>query len=327
MILILSSQEDEHIPYVTRKLGPLGAKYTWFDPADFPSRAEVLVSYERTGLVRHVLRHSNWELDLSTVTAVWDRRPLLPETPPEVKDEHRQWVSDENAFFVSGLWDLLNCLWVPGKRRDWQGAIEKTLPLALAAQLGFSIPRTLVTNSPEEFLRFYSECRGQLVTKARQSRVIRDGERHAAFTRPIRRRDAGNYRTIRYAPATFQEYVPKRVELRVTVVGSEVFAAEIQSQANRSTRHDWRHYDLEHTPHLPHALPAHIETLCVRLVRAIHLCFGAIDMIVTPDNEYVFLEINPNGQWAWIEDLTGLPISNAIADLLVHGTAALATGT
>jgi glutathione synthase/RimK-type ligase-like ATP-grasp enzyme len=326
MILILSTQEDEHIAYVTRKLGALGAKYLWFDPADFPSEVEVLVSYERTGLVRNVLRHSSWELDLSTVTAVWDRRPRLPEAAPEVNDEHRKWVSDNNAYFIAGLWDLLDCLWVPGKRRAWQGAIEKTFPLALAAQLGFTIPRTLVTNSPEELLRFYSECSGNLVTKARQGKVFRNGESHAAFTQPIRRRDMANYRTIRYAPVTFQEYVPKRVELRVTVVGSQVFAAEIQSQANRSTRHDWRHYDLDHTPHAPHSLPANIEILCVRLVRALRLCFGAIDMIMTPDGEYIFLEINPNGQWAWIEDLTGLPISNAIAELLAHGTVGPAQG-
>jgi len=322
MILILSALEDEHVAYVTRKLDMLGRNYQWFDPANFPSQAEVLVSYEHSGLIRRILRYSNWELNLGTVTAVWDRRPHLPEAAPELKDEHRKWVSETSSYFLDGLWETLDCRWVPGRRHDWQAAIEKTLPLDLAAQLGFNIPRTLVTNNPEEFLKFYSDCHGHVVSKAQRGGIRRNGERYETFTRVVQRRDAANYRSIRYAPVVFQEYVPKQVELRVTIVGSQVFAAEIQSQTNRVTRHDWRHYNLDHTPHFPHSLPVDIEVLCLRLVRALSLCFGAIDMILTPKGEYVFLEINPNGQWAWIEDLTNMPISSAIADLLTQDTIA-----
>jgi glutathione synthase/RimK-type ligase-like ATP-grasp enzyme len=114
----------------------------------------------------------------------------------------------------------------------------------------------------------------------------------------------------------FQQYVPKRVELRVTVVGRRVFAAEIDSQASRSTRHDWRHYDDPNVQYRIHTLPPEMARACVRLVEALGLSFGAIDLIQTPEGKYVFLEINPNGQWGWIEDLTGLPISDAIADWL-----------
>lgn len=118
-----------------------------------------------------------------------------------------------------------------------------------------------------------------------------------------------------------QEYISKRVELRVTVVGSRVFAAEIHSQVNSSTKHDWRRYDLDRTPHMRHPLPPSVEACCVQLVQTLRLNFGAIDMIVTPSGEYVFLEINGNGQWGWIEDLTGLPIADAIVELLVAGEA------
>jgi glutathione synthase/RimK-type ligase-like ATP-grasp enzyme len=111
--------------------------------------------------------------------------------------------------------------------------------------------------------------------------------------------------------------VPKRFELRVTVVGEQVFAAEIHSQQTNRTRVDWRRYDLSHTPHLPHALPEHVQVKCVELVRRLGLCYGAIDLILTPDGRYVFLEINPSGQYMWIEERTGLPISEAVANLLV----------
>jgi glutathione synthase/RimK-type ligase-like ATP-grasp enzyme len=113
--------------------------------------------------------------------------------------------------------------------------------------------------------------------------------------------------------------VPKRVELRITVVGDQVFAAEIHSQKAKRTRIDWRRYDLAHTPHYPHTLPDEVRRSCVELVRRLGLCYGAIDMVLTPDGRYVFLEINPNGQFLWIEQLTGMPISDAICDLLASG--------
>jgi glutathione synthase/RimK-type ligase-like ATP-grasp enzyme len=157
------------------------------------------------------------------------------------------------------------------------------------------------------------------VTKSLTPHVRRNGEKYHPHTYPVRRRDLARYRAVRHEPLIIQEYVPKRVELRITVVDSQVFAAEIHSQASARTQHDWRHYDNERTPYVPHALPAAIAALCVRLVRVMGLCYGAIDMVLTPEGEYVFLEINPNGQWAWVEGLTGLPIADAITELLVRG--------
>ena len=119
-------------------------------------------------------------------------------------------------------------------------------------------------------------------------------------------------------PCVFQEYIPKDIEIRATVVGEQVFAAEIHSQTSQRTKHDWRRYDLENTLHKPHELPIEVRGACVGITRHYGLEFGAIDLILTPEKKYVFLEINPNGQWAWIEVLTGLPISDAIAQSLAN---------
>src|SRR5439155_11640005 len=85
------------------------------------------------------------------------------------------------------------------------------------------------------------------------------------------------------------------------------------------TKYDWRRYDLEQTPHLPHQLPDDVAQRCVALTERLGVRYGAVDLILTPDGRYVFLEINPNGQYLWIEELTGLPISDAIRDLLMQG--------
>ena len=121
------------------------------------------------------------------------------------------------------------------------------------------------------------------------------------------------------APGIFQEYVPKRVETRITIVGDEVFASEIDSQSNPATIHDWRR-DFANTRYRTHELPVAVAKKCLDFVRMLNLKFGALDFVIRPDGAYVFLEINPNGQWLWIENLTGLPIGNAIATLLTRRT-------
>lgn len=328
MILILSEDTDPHVTYVTPLLEASGAEYLWFDPARFPADAEILLSFDQPGRVRTVLRYGGRDVDLSRVTAVWSRRPKPPVPAPEITgDRQRRWVTREGQELLTGMWQSLDCLWVPGKRRDSDMGYNKPHHLALAARLGFHVPRTLMTNSPDAFLKFYAECEGRIVAKVMlDPRVWRDEEEHVFFTQVIRRRDMISYRAIRYAPVIVQEYIPKQVELRITVVGARVFTAEIHSQASRATRHDWRHYDIDRTPHRPHRLPPDIEALCLTLVQALGLCFGAIDMILTPEGKYVFVEINSNGQWAWIQDLTGLPIAEAIADLLVAGASAANRG-
>jgi glutathione synthase/RimK-type ligase-like ATP-grasp enzyme len=171
----------------------------------------------------------------------------------------------------------------------------------------------------------FSKFQGAAITKVLSNPVVPRSadadEEWSAFTRPIRRRDLAYHRTIRYAPVIIQEYVPKLLEVRATVVGSQVFAAAIHSQRSHRTRHDWRHYDFDRTPHEAHALPDRVSQLCIDLVQSLNLNFGAIDLVLTPDDEYVFLEINPSGQWLWIQELTELPIGEAIADLLMAGTA------
>jgi hypothetical protein len=122
---------------------------------------------------------------------------------------------------------------------------------------------------------------------------------------------------VRYCPVTVQPYVDKRVELRVTVVGDRVFPVALDSQWTNHTRHDWRRGDHHHGRYAIHDLPPDHAQRCVELVRRLGLCFGAIDLILTPDGRYVFLEINPNGAWLWMQRTTGLPIGAAICDVLM----------
>ena len=119
------------------------------------------------------------------------------------------------------------------------------------------------------------------------------------------------------SPCLFQEYIPKDHELRVYVIGNEVYACKIESQTSKKTKVDWRNYDLSNTPHLPIEIIQETKQKCIKLVESLGLNMGALDLIVTPDGETVFLECNSEGSWLWIEELSGLPITEAVCRFLL----------
>ena len=318
-ILILSNADDAHVPPVARKLDARGERYLRLDPASFPADAAATVAYGPNGIERRTLRHADGVLDLSDVKSVWLRRPGRPGTGADPR--YRDWSLETWSQFLQGLWATMDCLWLPGDVAAQRAAERKVSQLALAARLGWRIPRTVTTSEPREVLDFYEACGGRIIAKAAVPHELkgRGGEEREPYTRPVRRRDLISLGALRHAPVTFQEYVAKRAELRVTVVGERVFAAEIDSQASARTQHDWRHYDNDRARYSVHALPPAVAARCVTVTRALGLCYGAIDLILTPGGEYVFLEINSNGQWVWVEELTKLPIAEAIAGLLAAG--------
>jgi hypothetical protein len=318
MILILTQLCDPHADRVEAGLRARGADVFRLDHAEFPGHVTVEASIGNNG-PRTVLHSSQGTLDLEQVTAVWHRRPQPPAPAADHLDENAQaYVAEECRTFLDGLWQSLDCFKMPGEKFLFRAAESKLCQLRLAAQLGVDIPPTLITNSPQKLREFYREQGGCIISKLASGAFHRSEVAHSSFryTELVSPRDLTHSRSIRHAPMIFQGYVPKKVELRVTVVGNQVFAAEIHSQSTNHTRHDWRRYDHGNTPIAPHDLPQRYRDFCVSYVRRLGLHYGAIDMILTPDGRYVFIEINPNGQYLWIENESGLPITEAVCDLL-----------
>lgn len=320
MLLVISEEADNHLPFLLPRLEERGIEYFCFDTAAFPSEIELEVGLDARGQLRGKLHGRAGSLDLARITAVWNRRPAPPTAAAAViEPTHRAYAELQSRSLLDGLWELLDCRWLPARPAIDKRANTKLVNLAHAARLGFALSETLMTNHPPAFLDFYHACGGDLIAKQFAYRDLkRDGQPYSyqVYTNQVRRRDLANLQSIRYAPAIFQRYVNKRVELRVTVVGDRVFAAAIDSQSSRSTQHDCRRYDDPSVAYDVHQLPADVAERCVRLVRSLELSYGAIDLILTPDGEYIFLELNANGQWAGIEERTGLPIADAIIDWL-----------
>jgi hypothetical protein len=324
MILILTEPDDPHANRVAAALGRRGARFFRFDFAEYPARASL--SIELAGGRKRVLLSRGGEtLDLAQCTAAWLRRPSKPTTRGRIAHPTLSgYAVNECVQVLQDVWNTLDVAWLPGPMHAIRRADCKQLQLELAMKLGMEIPPTLITDDPDRFLEFYREHDGNLIDKLPSTVMpasLNAGRELMRFTQAVSTRDVGYARRLRHSPMLFQANVAKKFELRITVVGPNVLAAEIHSQSTRRTTVDWRHYDWGHTPYRPHRLPERVRRACLAMVERLGLRFGAIDMIVTPDDRYVFLEINPNGQWMWIEEETGLPISDAICDVLVDPSA------
>ena len=321
MILILTEAKDISADVVEAKLRARGEQILRFDWADFPARASLSVKW--SGADKQVLlRIDGSQVDLCSCKSGWLRWPGRLQVSSDIEaPSPRSHVEEDWVRVLQDTCNMLDTRWLPGTITAIRHAGNKQLQLELAAELGFEIPPTLLTNDPEEFLEFHRRHNGDLIDKLPTTALMvsqrADGE-FTCFTQPVPTRDVGYARRLRHSPMLFQRTIAKKFELRITVVDEEVLAAEIHSQATTRTQLDWRRHDVGHTPYRAHSLPDDVSERCLRLTRRLGLRFGAVDMIVTPEGRYVFLEINPNGQWKWIEDQSGLPVSDAICDALAR---------
>jgi glutathione synthase/RimK-type ligase-like ATP-grasp enzyme len=227
----------------------------------------------------------------------------------------RKYCYDELDAFYNNLWlTLLPQKWMSHPQHVYR-AENKLLQLNIAQQLGLRIPDTLVTGNPKAIRRFYSENNSNVIIKPiSESRFLNeDSNQQLIFTNKLKESDLNVLEERVPLPSIFQENIEKEVELRITIVGTDCFSASINSQVDPETKIDWRKKKLKFEST---EIPNGIAAKCVSLVKALKLSFGAIDMIKTPSGEYVFLEINPNGQWVWIEQDTGLPISDSLIKFL-----------
>lgn len=323
MILVLSSHSDIHANRVESVLRARGAPFVRFDRAEYPSEAAISLRMEHGTHVRRI-RRARGDIDLEQITTVWHRRPGWPTPFADLSHEWmKRCIEEDAAPLFSDIWDSFDCPQIPAPRPVYRRAEGKLTNLMLAERLGFAIPPTLVSNDPREVRDFVRSHDGHVISKVTGQTLNNKflAPDHLRLTDAMTHRDMGYIDSVRHMAMIFQAYVPKQVELRVTVVGDEVFAAEIHSQATQHTRHDWRRYDHGNTPMARHALPDVEVRRCIELTRRLGLRYGTIDYVVTPDGEYVFLEINSNGQFLWVEELTGLPIAAAVADLLVAASA------
>ena len=250
--------------------------------------------------------------------SIWYRRFRSPASPPKCDESLHKYVVNEafatfrgiiTAHFGGNRWMSL-----PAKI---EAAELKPYQLQVARKLGFSIPSTLISSDPIAIKDFFLNHEGDVIAKPVRSGYIEVANgSFGMYTRKLTTEDIQFLEMALPCPIIVQKEIPKEFDIRVTVVGRKIFAVAIDSQTDPEAQIDWRRTENPDLPHQIHKLPVRLKNLIISLIHELDLSFAAIDLILTPEGEYFFLEVNPSGQWLWVEDKTGLPISDAVADWL-----------
>lgn len=315
MILIVTSKTDITSDFVINRLIQRQVKYYRFNTEDISHNTSINVDPINNDCSFIFDKHKHHKFYLNDFKSIYYRRPLVPRKFDNINEKHVNFAIMESMQALKCLLNFINCFWVSNPYKLVL-AEDKISQLRIAKQLGFAVSPTLLSNEPQVIKSFIDENNRNVVIKPIRSGLV--DRNNVVFTQYVTAKNISDDQ-VASLPSIYQVYVPKQYDIRVTVIGNQLFAMEIHSQDHQSSRIDWRQGQIVNMKQCRHNLPESIKSLCLSLVRHYGLEFGAIDLILTPDGNYFFLEINPNGQWAWVENRTGYKMTDTLIDLLLKG--------
>ncbi|WP_336688657.1 MULTISPECIES: MvdC/MvdD family ATP grasp protein [unclassified Chryseobacterium] len=315
MILILTDKNDIHADVLIKKLNSENSKYFRFNLDTF-SLEKTFVNYDGN---EWIIFTNNEHINLKDVHCVWNRRTFVQLMLDEQNGTHEFniWKNEWNKTLLGIYYHLKDKKWL-NYYRDNHKAENKYLQLDLAKNLGFTIPDFILSNKKESLISFAKKHKKIVLKLMNQDFYKIDKNKFMGFyVNIISEEDLSKFSDFEENPIFLQKYIDKLYEVRYTVVNEEHFVCKIDSQKSEISNIDWRRYDIANTPHSIINPPEIIRDKVNQFMKHLNLKFGALDFIVDKNNNWHLLEINPSGQYLWIEDLTGLRITDAIKKYLI----------
>ena len=311
-VVILAPSDDLHAQCVARELEKnRGTAAIVLDAAGFPMTWALAIETDSSGRLRVLVESTERTLDLSAVTGVWWRRPRRHFISEEIVDERvKQFCLDESrALFEGWIYALGDRVINPLHAE--MAANQKPLQIYAAQRVGLQVPHTLFSNCPARVQDFAQRLNQPVVFK-----TFTTLNWHMCETREMMRQMYKELPSLQHAPAIFQEKIDKKADIRVTIVDTNVFSVLVHTD-HPGAQLDWR-LDVAATVS-PFELPFDQRERLLALMSTLGLRYGAIDLALDRDGNYVFFEVNPGGQYLWIEIHAGQPISAALAAALSNG--------
>ena len=310
-VLILASRFDLSCDYVVAQLRRKGVSYFRLNSEDFDRFAIEFVP--DSAMVSLSTSDLYVQLEPETLESIYFRRGVYPrESFTSEHSANEQLSRSHRSTFMRSFMVFESCRWVNHPAATYK-AEHKAVQISTARAIGFDIPRTVITNDAAGILRAAQGAPTVAVKGLDTVLVWEDGLETFGYTSLVDT-SLAKHSYLSSAPLIAQEALEDKLDLRVTVVGDQVFCASV-SHAGDSIQGDWR---LKKTgaEFRPFDLPPSVAKRCVQLTESLGLVFGAIDLALQHE-KYFFLEINPTGEWAWLVDQSNLPIDGAIADALL----------
>ncbi|MFF4223164.1 ATP-grasp ribosomal peptide maturase [Streptomyces abikoensis] len=310
-VMVVTEADDQTADMVITELNRRNAPVIRFNPADIGEDLMVSARFgtcpaSPAGQVRTPTRAA----DLEGVRSVYWRRPTWPGFEHLDEPDARFAAAQVRHGLGGTLYALPGCLYVNHPLKNFEAEF-KPLQLATAQRLGLPVPPTLVTNDLDA-ARAFIGAHDQVVYKVLRWTPYRRGDEGlTTWTEPVTADELDE--SIKVTPHLFQARVDKVADVRVVVVGMNVFAVRIDSGLL-----DWR-ADYDALSYSVIGLPSALEKKLLAFLDRFRLASGSFDLCIDRKGDFHWLELNPNGQWGWLEDQTGLELSAAFADLLTQG--------
>jgi glutathione synthase/RimK-type ligase-like ATP-grasp enzyme len=264
-------------------------------------------------------------LDLSEVKAVWYRKIWHLDAPEELDEDFLAIYRQEyNTVWQLLVDELKDRPWINDFHQAQYVIDRKMYQLQKARAAGLVVPDTLFTSDEQAVRDFYHRHNGQVIMKLHGGLQRNMHGRGAFFPATfLQETDLAGLQSLIYCPMIFQQTINKAYELRVVYVAGLFFTGRIDTAVvasqyeDGSVTTDWRTHtgaSQWQSYELPNGLKEKLHTL----MHSLQLSFGAIDIIREPDGEYVFLEVNPQGEWGMLQRDLHYPIAETIADTLIR---------
>lgn len=297
-ILIITCSYDKTIDYIIEK-NKYRANFFRFN-------VDLFADYGIT------ISNSYWEISYrnntinsNTTLSIYYRKPTFPDTS-DFAPEYRRIINSDILAIIDGLANSFSGV-VLTKPYLLRQAENKIFQLIYAKSHSILMPKSFIGNNDH-----WKCINDQRIIKPISVGKIETSSGIAIIQTNLMHEN-DSYDSPELTPVYIQEYIKKSFEVRITVVDDDFFAVKIVSD----NMIDWRAGNNNQYEIID--IPIEIKKCIKMMMKDFQLRFGAIDYIVDIDGKWYFLEINPNGQWQWLECILGLSISDSIMNMLLGG--------
>ena len=320
MLLLFSSTNERFTSLIEEHLGE--DRLFKFN-LDANALKETFVSIRETDLV---IEQQNRVIHLPDISGVWIKRQSVLITSEEEQTfcgfedycNYKIWKDEWNSI-IKQIIAHLKFLGVPffDEADSILKAEKKILQLDVARAVGFPTPSTIVSNCKSDIQNFLSRHNDEGIIKLSTQPTFNEQKNvYFIYANKVSASDFEDMDHTINSPTIVQNYINKQYEVRYTFVNGEHFVCKIESQLSEKSKIDFRRYDFANTPYSTIDAPEDITRKVTLFMQKLKLNYGALDFIVDYSNNWYFLEVNPVGQYGWIEYLTGLQITSSILQFL-----------
>lgn len=316
MILIISNKNDLTVDYFISKIEKHTSDYFRLNTDFFITDYDFSFELSNDEVDKWTIKNkvNNKQISNDNISGIWYRRPELPQLVIKTSNSSvNRALMIEAKNYYENILRTINTNWV-SHPDNIRVAENKILQLSIAKKLGFLIPDTLLSNVELNASLFCNKHSIISTKPLRNGSYTTDESHYILYNKILDNDDLLHLGLLSNYPAVFQKYIPKIYEIRVIIVHRKVFAVKIDSQLTSRTSEDWRVDNCHNVKYEEIQLPPKISKQCVSIVEHFGLNFSSMDLILNDDGNYYFLDLNPNGQWGWLD----IELELGIAEALYH---------